>query len=98
MFETPLPDISNERDKHAAATQQPLRQQPPPVSAVAKIDLMALALSRFGEWRAGAAALVERYRAVVFDLSTPMPKSSRGRVVFFMRPSSSCQAFAPNHS
>lgn len=71
MFETPLPDISNERDKHAAATQQPLRQQPPPVSAVAKIDLMALALSRFGEWRAGAAALVERYRAVVFDLSTP---------------------------
>ena len=71
MFETPLPDISNERDKHAAATQKPLRQQPPPVSAVAKIDLMALALSRFGEWRAGAAALVERYRAVVFDLSTP---------------------------
>jgi hypothetical protein len=71
MFETPLPEIADERDKHAAATQQPARQQTPPTSAVAKVDLMALALSRFGEWRAGAAALVERYRAVAFDLSTP---------------------------
>ena len=37
---------------------------------MAKVDLLALALSRFGQWRAGAAALVERYRAVAFDLST----------------------------
>lgn len=71
MFETPLPEIADERDKHVAATQQPARQQTPPTSAVAKVDLLALALSRFGEWRAGAAALVERYRAVAFDLSTP---------------------------
>lgn len=35
-----------------------------------KVDLKQLALSRFGSWRAGALALVERYRDVVFDLST----------------------------
>ena len=70
MFETPFPEISEARDKHAAAAQHPVPQQTP-ASAVAKVDLLALALSRFGEWRAGAAALVERYRAVAFDLSTP---------------------------
>ena len=71
MFETPFPDISDTRDKHAAAIPHQIHQQTPPASAVVKVDLLALALSRFGEWRAGAAALVERYRAVAFDLSTP---------------------------
>lgn len=71
MFETPFPEISDTRDKHAAAIPHQAHQQTPPASAVAKVDLLALALSRFGEWRAGAAALVERYRAVAFDLSTP---------------------------
>ena len=70
MFETPFPEISETRDKHAAATLPALQQTPPAGTAVAKVDLLALALSRFGEWRAGAAALVERYRAVAFDLST----------------------------
>lgn len=49
---------------------------PAPVAAaprqnVATVDLMSLALSRFGQWRAGAAALVEKYRGVVFDCTTP---------------------------
>ena len=70
MFETPFPESSEARDKHAAAAAHPVQQQPPASTAVAKVDLLALALSRFGEWRVGAAALVERYRAVAFDLST----------------------------
>ncbi len=71
MLDTPFPEISEARDNHAAAQQHPVPQQTSKDSAVAKVDLLALALSRFGAWRAGAEALVERYRAVAFDLSTP---------------------------
>lgn len=35
-----------------------------------KIDLKAVALSRFGDWRPAAAALVEKYKGVVFDTTT----------------------------
>ena len=69
MQETPLPEIFDSRDEPAAAGA-PAVQPPAASTAVAKVDLLALAISRFGEWRAGAAALVERYRAVAFDLST----------------------------
>lgn len=71
MFDAPFPEISEARDKPAAAGSHPVQQQAIAASAVAKVDLLALALSRFGAWRAGATALVERYRAVAFDLSTP---------------------------
>lgn len=39
-------------------------------TSLAAVDLKAVALSRFGEWRAGAVALVEKYRGVVFDVAT----------------------------
>lgn len=71
MFDAPFPEISEARDKPAAAGSHPVQQQAIAASAVAKVDLLALALSRFGAWRAGATTLVERYRAVAFDLSTP---------------------------
>jgi hypothetical protein len=35
-----------------------------------KIDLKAVALSRFGDWRPAAAALVEKYKGVAFDTMT----------------------------
>lgn len=38
--------------------------------ALATIDLKAVALSRFGEWREGAVALVQKYKGVVFDCLT----------------------------
>jgi hypothetical protein len=34
------------------------------------IDLQALALSRFGDWRPKAAALVAKYKGVIFDVTT----------------------------
>jgi len=46
---------------------------PPEVSqraTLATIDLQAVALARFGDWKPQAQALVERYREVVFDPST----------------------------
>lgn len=39
-------------------------------SSLASVSLKAVALSRFGEWRDGAVALVEKYRGVVFDVAT----------------------------
>jgi hypothetical protein len=47
--------------------QQPLQQ---PSTELAKVDVKAVALSRFGSWRAGAAALVAKYKGVAFDVST----------------------------
>ena len=41
-----------------------------PTTEVAKVDLKALALTRFGDWRTQAQALVAKYRAVVFDCTT----------------------------
>ena len=67
MFETPLPEISDARDQPAVSELLPV---PTTTPTVAPVDLLALAVSRFGAWRAGAAALVERYRSVAFDLTT----------------------------
>lgn len=39
-------------------------------TALAAIEMQAVALARFGDWRAGAAALVKKFAAVVFDCST----------------------------
>ena len=70
MQETPLPEIFDSRDEPAAAGAHEI-QKSFASTAVANVDLLAVALSRFGDWRAGAMAIVERYRAVAFDLSTP---------------------------
>lgn len=42
-----------------------------PASPLATIDLQALALSRFGDWRPKAKALVDKYKGVIFDVTTP---------------------------
>jgi hypothetical protein len=47
--------------------QQSLQQ---PGTELATVDVKAVALSRFGSWRAGAAALVAKYKGVAFDVST----------------------------
>jgi hypothetical protein len=39
--------------------------------AVAKIDLKALALSRFGDWKPEAEKVVAKYKGVIFDATTP---------------------------
>ncbi len=41
-----------------------------PTTAIARIDLKALALTRFGEWRPLAAALAAKYAHVAFAVST----------------------------
>lgn len=48
------------------------RPEPPAATAAlpATIDLQALALTRFGDWRPKAAALVAKYKGVIFDVST----------------------------
>lgn len=67
-------ELTQQRERDAAAV--PVRRDgddaPPAVrpNALATVDLKAVALSRFGEWRAGAAALVEKYKGVVFDCMT----------------------------
>ena len=40
-------------------------------AAIAKIDLKALALSRFGEWKPEAEKVVAKYKGVIFDATTP---------------------------
>ena len=42
-----------------------------PARAVAPIDLRALALTRFGDWRPQAAALVAKFANVAFPVQTP---------------------------
>lgn len=47
-----------------------LIDKPAPVSertALAKLDVQAVALARFGDWRASATALVEKYKEAAFD-------------------------------
>lgn len=39
-------------------------------ASLATVDLKEVALSRFGEWRIGAFALVQKYKGVVFDCLT----------------------------
>lgn len=39
--------------------------------AIAKIDLKALALSRFGDWKPEAEKVVAKYKGVIFDATTP---------------------------
>ncbi len=48
-----------------------LPTQPSKRATLALVDLKDAALARFGDWRAQAAALVEKYRSVVIDPSTP---------------------------
>ena len=45
--------------------------QPTPRSAALVVDLKALALTRFGEWRPQAAALVAKFKDVAFAVQTP---------------------------
>jgi hypothetical protein len=42
----------------------------PPARQLAVVDLLPLALARFGDWRVEAAALVAKYTGVAFDCST----------------------------
>lgn len=42
-----------------------------PSTAVAKIDLKALALSRFGDWKPEAEKVVAKFKGVIFDAATP---------------------------
>lgn len=43
----------------------------PSRSEVAIVDLKKLALSRFGDWRKDAAAVIAKYSGVIFDAQTP---------------------------
>lgn len=43
---------------------------PVATSDVAKVDLLTVALSRFGDWRPEAKRLVEKYKNVVFDVAS----------------------------
>ena len=75
MFETPFPEIATHGPTHShiGTANAPLPWNELPRmhdGAVATIDLKALALSRFGSWRPQAAALVAKYKGVVFDCLT----------------------------
>ena len=43
---------------------------PTKTTALAAVEMQAVAIARFGDWRIGAAELVKRFAAVVFDCTT----------------------------
>ena len=69
-----LPDeLTQQRERDAAAEFVRRDDDAPPAArpnSLATVDLKAVALSRFGEWRIGAFALVQKYKGVVFDCLT----------------------------
>lgn len=59
------------KERIAAEAAAPQQTPAGTGTAVAKVDIKAVALSRFGQWRAGAAVLVAKYHKVLFaDLDT----------------------------
>lgn len=68
MQDTPLPEISDSRDEPAAAQVPALK--PTAALDIENLDLSALAVSKFGDWRGNVATARKTLDGAVHDLTT----------------------------
>ena len=70
MSELTFPELEATEAPRTAAMPPAPTAKATTTAALAAIDVQAVALARFGDWKPQAAALVAKYKGVVFDCTT----------------------------